>query len=109
MTVKELFRFACDAPGCKNTEEIEAEKHEQPEVPEGWHEEEVGETRLNGCCDVHVCAAIVKELGYAEVAQAMMSLKAAKSAEPTPIKPESAEAQSNVTPIALSATPNKQE
>jgi len=101
MAVKEIFRFNCDAPGCDKKIEIEAEHREQVEVPEGWYDEQVEDTHLIGCCEAHICAAIVKELGYEKVAEAMMTLQVQKTA-PAP----AADPQAKVTTIPI-APPKK--
>ena len=101
MAVKEIFRFSCDAPGCDKKIEIEAEHREQVEVPDGWFDEQVEDTHLIGCCEAHICAAIVKELGYEKVAEAMMSLKVSQS-PPAP----AADPQSKVTTLPI-APPKK--
>ena len=101
MAVKEIFRFSCDAPGCDKKIEIEAEHREQVEVPEGWFDEQVEDTHLIGCCEAHICAAIVKELGYEKVAEAMMSLKVPQS-PPAP----AADPQAKVTTLPI-APPKK--
>lgn len=89
MAVKEIFRFSCDAPGCDKKIEIEAEHREQVEVPEGWYDEQVEDTHLIGCCEAHICAAIVRELGYEKVAEAMMNLQVPKApAAPSAISPD---------------------
>jgi hypothetical protein len=98
MAVKEIFRFSCDAPGCDKKIEIEAEHREQVEVPDGWYDEQVEDTHLIGCCEAHICAAIVRELGYEKVAEAMMSLQVPKKAEsPPPVDPQ---AKVTTLPIA---------
>ncbi len=102
MAIKEIFRFSCDAPGCEAKKEIEAEQRAQVDVPEGWYDEQVGDTHLIGCNEVHVCAAIVKELGYDKVSEAMMGLQVPKKVEAQPkIDP-----QSNVATIPI-APPKK--
>jgi hypothetical protein len=115
MAVKEIFRFSCDAPGCDQKIEIEAEQREQVEVPDGWYDEQVEDTHLIGCCEAHICAAIVKELGYEKVAEAMMSLKipekagaaATVPASPTPPPtPPPADPQSKVATLPI-APPKK--
>jgi hypothetical protein len=75
MSVEEIFRFSCDAPGCPEKKEVVAQEAQHADVPDGWHDEQVGETHLIGCCEAHICAAIVRELGYETVAEAMMDLK----------------------------------
>lgn len=102
MAVKEIFRFSCDAPGCEKKIEIEAEHRDQVEVPEGWYDEQVGDTHLIGCCEVHVCAAIVKELGYEKVSESMMGLNLPGKAE----APSKADPQSNVATLPI-APPKK--
>jgi hypothetical protein len=106
MAVKEIFRFSCDAPGCDQKIEIEAEHREQVEVPEGWYDEQVEETHLIGCCEAHICAAIVKELGYEKVAEAMMSLKVPGKTEAAPKVPSLADPQSKVATLPI-APPKK--
>jgi hypothetical protein len=103
MAIKEIFRFSCDAPGCEVKKEIEAEQRSQVDVPDGWYDEQVGDTHLIGCSEVHVCAAIVKELGYDKVSEAMMGLSVPKKIEapaPSPAPP----AQPKVDPQANVAT-----
>lgn len=101
MAVKEIFRFSCDAPGCDKKIEIEAEQREQVDVPEGWFDEQVEDTHLIGCCEAHICAAIVKELGYEKVAEAMMDLKVPKSPPATPAPtPPDPQAKVATLPIA---------
>jgi len=110
MAVKEIFRFSCDAPGCDKKVEIEAEHREQAEVPDGWYDEQVEDTHLIGCCEAHICAAIVRELGYEKVAEAMMSLQLPKapSVPSVPSAPSapSVDPQSKVTTLPI-ATPKK--
>ncbi len=84
MAVKEIFRFSCDAPNCDVKKEIEAEQRSQVDVPEGWYDEQVGDTHLIGCSEIHICAAIVKELGYDKVSEAMMDLRVPKKDEAQP-------------------------
>jgi hypothetical protein len=84
MSVEEIFRFSCDAPGCPEKKEVVAEEADHADVPEGWYEEQVGDTHLIGCSKTHICAAIVRELGYEEVAQAMMTLQVPE--RPAPAK-----------------------
>jgi len=98
MAVKEIFRFSCDAPGCDKKVEIEAEHREQAEVPDGWYDEQVEDTHLIGCCEAHICAAIVRELGYEKVAEAMMSLQVPKKTETPPA--EDHQAKVTTLPIA---------
>lgn len=109
MAIKEIFRFSCDAPGCEVKKEIEAEQRAQVEVPEGWYDEQVGDMHLIGCSEVHVCAAIVKELGYDKVSEAMMNLQVPKKVEAPPAAPPApskADPQSNVATIPI-APPKK--
>jgi hypothetical protein len=98
MAVKEIFRFSCDAPGCDKKIEIESEHRDQVEVPEGWYDEQVEDTHLIGCCEVHICAAIVKEIGYEKVSEAMMSLQVPKKAAPVEVK---SDPQSNVATLPI--------
>ena len=107
MAVKEIFRFSCDAPGCDKKIEIEAEHREQVEVPDGWFDEQVEDTHLIGCCEAHICAAIVRELGYENVAEAMMSLQVPKSAPaPSAPAPSAPDPQAKVTTLPV-APPKK--
>jgi hypothetical protein len=106
MAVKEIFRFSCDAPGCDKKIEIEAEHREQAEVPDGWYDEQVEDTHLIGCCEAHICAAIVGELGYEKVAEAMMSLKVPKKVEAPAPAPEAPDPQSKVATLPI-APPKK--
>lgn len=105
MAVKEIFRFSCDAPGCDKKIEIEAEHREQFEVPEGWFDEQVEDTHLIGCCEAHICAAIVKELGYEKVAEAMMGLKMPAKAD-APLPEPMGDPQSKVATLPI-APPKK--
>lgn len=105
MAIKEIFRFSCDAPGCDVKKEIEAEQRSQVEVPDGWYDEQVGDTHLIGCSEVHVCAAIVKELGYDKVSEAMMGLSVPKTPPASPTAPR-ADPQANVATLPV-APPKK--
>jgi hypothetical protein len=109
MALEEIFRFRCDAPGCKVTKEFEAPQQSEPEAPEGWYDEQVGDTRLIGCSEVHICAAIVKELGYEDVAVAMMGLRVVKPAAPQPPKPAPEPPRKEAAPATIPMIPRKED
>lgn len=91
MGVRKILECTCDAPGCDKTGKVlEQDLEKGINIPPGWREEEVGDTPLIACSSVHMVAAIANELGYQDVAKAMLDLKvppspqAEKPAEPSP-------------------------
>jgi hypothetical protein len=82
MPRKALFEFCCDAPGCLAHCTREAKDLIPPSNEETWDSRDVNDVTLYGCCEHHLAAAILQEMGYAAAAKLLVD--AATPAAPQP-------------------------
>jgi hypothetical protein len=77
---RSLFKFFCDAPGC--VADYTSDTNELAADASTWDSYEVNDTTLYGCCEHHLAAAILNEMGYTQSAKLLM--EAARTVTPVP-------------------------